>query len=345
MLCLQPGFAHVDNDTLHLSIEGFAFRLRPLGSASRTQRLFVSAAKQLTSLPRLPKAPSQDSLLDPEVELPPEQVKKQEKSYQERIKHEQLADGVLPESINPLRQAAQGQATIAESFRPRRSDTVSSVASDTFSIASSSTVVPFSSAPLHVLHDNLHTRLRFFFSQKLVGRRIRVSVYLLPLVVTASAPSSSSTSSSSTSPASEVCIARGTLLTEVGGVFKSSLSVPWTGGDPRMRKVRVRTELLSDNEDETIDDQQSLEAVLNRSDEASVGLSHAHTKIRVISDIDDTIKLTHVLAGIKAIMRNVFTRPHDELVVPGMQEWYWALYEKGASYVTFPCSHGFRGLT
>lgn len=99
-----------------------------------------------------------------------------------------------------------------------------------------------------------------------------------------------------------------------------------------MRKLRVRTELLSEFEEtETIDDEATLQAVMKRSDEASVGLSHAHAPVRVISDIDDTIKITHVLAGMKAIMRNVFTRPHDELVVPGMQEWYWNMHERGAS--------------
>lgn len=289
-------------------------------TASRTQKLFVSAAKQLTSLPRLPKAPSQESL-ELDVELSKEELRQQAKDYEERIKHEQLADGA-PEHSHPLRQA-QGQSTIADTLKPRRSDTMASIAS-TASVASSASSsstsfpVAYSSAPLQVLHDNLHARLRLFFSQKLVGRRIRVSIYLSPLTLDPSA-------------SSEVCIAKGTLVTEGGGVFKSSITVPWKDGDPHRRKLRVRTELLSESEEETIDDQQMLEAVMNRSDEASVGLSHAHTKIRVISDIDDTIKLTHVLAGIKAIVRNVFTRPHSELVVPGMQEWYWALYEKGAS--------------
>lgn len=288
--------------------------------ASRTQKLFVSAAKQLTSLPRLPKAPSQESL-ELDIEVSKEELQRQEEEHQERIKHEQLADGA-PEHVHPLRQA-QGQSTIADTLRPRRSDTMSSIASiASTTTTSSSFAVAYSSAPLQVLHDNLHARLRLFFSQKLVGRRIRVSIYLQPATREASI---------SPSPSSEVCIAKGTLITEAGGVFKSSITVPWTGEDPHRRQLRVRTELLSETDEETIYDQQTLETVLARSDEASVGLSHAHTKIRVISDIDDTIKLTHVLAGIKSIVRNVFTRPHDELVVPGMQEWYWTLYEKGAS--------------
>lgn len=279
-------------------------------------------------MPKLPQTPSQESL-DVDIQVSKEELQKQAAEHQERMKHEQLADGA-PERISPLRQA-NGQSTVAGTFMPRRSDTLSSLSS----IASSTTTatsfaVAYSSAPLQVLHDNLHARLRLFFSQKLVGRRIRVTIYLLPPAQDASSTSSSASLPSSNS-AQELCIAKGTLVTEAGGVFKSSITVPWNGEDPRRRKLRVRTELLSEVEDETIDNEKALEAVMNRSDEASVGLSHTHTKIRVISDIDDTIKLTHVLAGIKSIVRNVFTRPHDELVVPGMQEWYWTLYEKGAS--------------
>lgn len=246
------------------------------------------------------------------------------------MKHEQLADGAS-EHMRPLRQT-NGQSSIADTLTPRRSDTLSSISS----IASSTTTstsfaVAYSNAPLQVLHDNLHARLRLFFSQKLVGRRIRVAVYLLPPAAERHPSSSSSASQPSTQNDREICIAKGTLITEAGGVFKSTITVPWNGENPHRRKLRVRTELLSEIEEETIDNEKALEAVMNRSDEASVGLSHARTKIRVISDIDDTIKLTHVLAGIKSIVRNVFTRPHDELVVPGMQEWYWTLYEKGAS--------------
>lgn len=285
--------------------------------ASRTQRLFVSAAKQLTSLPRLPKAPSQESL-DLDIQVSPEELRQQAREHQERMKHEQLADGV-PEHEHSLREA-QAQSSSLRTPAPRRSDTMSSIASTASTATSSSTfAVSYSSAPLQVLHDNLHARLRLFFSQKLVGRRIRISIYLVP-------------ASLDTSPDSaEVCIAKGTLITESGGVFKSSITVPWNGDDPHRRQLRVRAELLSEVEDETIDNEAALKAVMARSDEASVGLSHARTKIRVISDIDDTIKLTHVLAGIKSVVRNVFTRPHTELVVPGMQEWYWSLYEKGVS--------------
>jgi phosphatidate phosphatase APP1 len=43
--------------------------------------------------------------------------------------------------------------------------------------------------------------------------------------------------------------------------------------------------------------------------------------IRVVSDVDDTIKWTEVLKGTKTIFRNVFVRELDDIRVPGMASW------------------------
>jgi hypothetical protein len=43
--------------------------------------------------------------------------------------------------------------------------------------------------------------------------------------------------------------------------------------------------------------------------------------VRVISDVDDTIKWTEVLKGTKTIFRNVFCREPSEIRVPGMASW------------------------
>ena len=284
--------------------------LTQIYTASRTQKLFVSAARQLASLPTIPKAPAYEEPLD--VELPPEEIRRQSKEYNERNKETQV-----PGNHPSLTNAA------VQRIRPQRSNTAGSIDSlaSVATTATASSVRPpsvkFSNASLETLHENLHARLRLFFSQKLDGRRIRVSIYLLP----------------NGEETQERCVAKGTLLSEVGGVFKSSITVPWTAGEPEGRRLRIRTELLTEQlVDETIDDQASLEKVMNRSDEATITVAHAHAPIRVISDIDDTIKATHVLGGIKAVFRNVFTRPHEELTVEGMRDWYQEMHEKGACF-------------
>ena len=253
-----------------------------------------------------------------DIELPPEQLDEQVKEYDEQNKSVQA-----PTHERPLPAATGAASILPDSVRRvRRSNTASSIASTSSAISMQTKIKPlpkatYSNASLHVLHDNLNTRLRLFFSQKLVNRRIRVSVFLLPL------PGEE-----------ETCIAKGTLMTELGGVFKSSICVPWPGQEPHGRKLRVRTELLhgTHEHEHTIDDQNGLNRALSRFDEAVVSVSHSHAPLRVISDIDDTIKMTHVLGGMKTVMRNVFTRPHEELTCEGMKEWYWDMYNKGASF-------------
>ncbi|KZT55232.1 hypothetical protein CALCODRAFT_498822 [Calocera cornea HHB12733] len=44
--------------------------------------------------------------------------------------------------------------------------------------------------------------------------------------------------------------------------------------------------------------------------------------LRVISDIDDTVKHTGVLLGAKQVFHNVFVRHLDELVLDGVAQWY-----------------------
>ncbi|KAG8693162.1 hypothetical protein FRC09_010691, partial [Ceratobasidium sp. 395] len=55
-------------------------------------------------------------------------------------------------------------------------------------------------------------------------------------------------------------------------------------------------------------------------------------RVRVISDIDDTVKISEVLMGVRSIFHNVFVRHLDEVVVPGMPEFYTKLAARGAKF-------------
>jgi Phosphatidate phosphatase APP1, catalytic domain len=61
----------------------------------------------------------------------------------------------------------------------------------------------------------------------------------------------------------------------------------------------------------------------------TISLPTAHVPVRLISDIDDTIKHAGVLEGAKHVFRNVFVRHLEELVVHSMVDWYRSLWEKG----------------
>jgi len=57
-----------------------------------------------------------------------------------------------------------------------------------------------------------------------------------------------------------------------------------------------------------------------------------HTPIRVISDIDDTIKYSGVTEGARIAFHNVFVRELKDGVIPGMGEWYTNMWNKGVRF-------------
>lgn len=63
----------------------------------------------------------------------------------------------------------------------------------------------------------------------------------------------------------------------------------------------------------------------------------SHSDVRLISDIDDTVKYSNILGGARIAFRNVFARPLDDLVIQGMGEWYSAMWEKGVRFHYVVC--------
>ena len=57
-----------------------------------------------------------------------------------------------------------------------------------------------------------------------------------------------------------------------------------------------------------------------------------YSPIRVISDIDDTIKLSNILSGARAVFHNVFVKDLRDNVIPGMGEWYTKMWSRGVRF-------------
>lgn len=162
------------------------------------------------------------------------------------------------------------------------------------------------------MYNNLQDRLRAFFSQKLDQRRIRLAVYLEQEGL----------------PESELrCLARGTVTSTLGGGFKQIVTFPAILSDTQQNLqgawLRITTELLPMEEDST--------------DAAAPGrVDRSHAKVlpanipRVISDIDDTVKVSEVLGGARRVFRNVFALPYERIIVHGMSDWYNTMAAKGA---------------
>ncbi|KAG8942243.1 hypothetical protein FRC03_003495 [Tulasnella sp. 419] len=65
---------------------------------------------------------------------------------------------------------------------------------------------------------------------------------------------------------------------------------------------------------------------------AAIDIPITSAAVRLISDIDDTVKVAEVLKGVKTIFQNVFVKSLEELVIPGMGEWYTSLSQKGVRF-------------
>ncbi|CEQ42838.1 SPOSA6832_04703 [Sporobolomyces salmonicolor] len=200
------------------------------------------------------------------------------------------------------------------------------------------------------LHANLSSRILPFFGAKLPGRKIRLSIYpvlgegrlwdgaLATKVVSTSAPGGG------------FC----TMLQVRGKELKKLLeataaSGPGGGGGKGLDGLRVRVvaELL---EPEGFQATETLPAGLGggsvagsaslratAEDEVELGVAIEGPGgegggVRVISDVDDTIKWTEVLKGTKTIFRNVFVRELRDIRVPGMASWYRAMSSRGAHF-------------
>lgn len=66
-------------------------------------------------------------------------------------------------------------------------------------------------------------------------------------------------------------------------------------------------------------------------------VSITHSPVRVVSDIDDTVKFSNVTGGARAVFHNVFVKELKDLVIPGMGEWYSGMWKKGVRFHYVVC--------
>ena len=65
---------------------------------------------------------------------------------------------------------------------------------------------------------------------------------------------------------------------------------------------------------------------------ALVRTSVTHSQIRVISDIDDTVKRTGVVSGVRTVLSNVFANDFKDNIISGMAEWYTRMFSQGVRF-------------
>ena len=199
-------------------------------------------------------------------------------------------------------------------------------------------------------HANLEARLHPFWSSVLSNRVVRVSLYAADPSLYDSDDRRSSSSQSSVAPEREPIVTRN-VTTAVDGSFQLKLSVPWErmcvhpgalhiafGGSELEQDLFVVAELLAPPSPgpstPTGQYQQRRESPPPSSVTVatSIPIPLTHSSIRVISDIDDTVKLSGILSGARTVFHNVFVKDLRDSVIRGMGDWYTNMWKRGVRF-------------
>ncbi|KAG9128563.1 hypothetical protein FRC07_003452 [Ceratobasidium sp. 392] len=261
----------------------------------------------------------------------------------ERTKDTRIVDYGGPSPISGL-----STPTTEFSFNNARSSTAGSFTSGRSNTGITSINPGMEVGILRQLHANLEARLQPFWSSKLEHRAVRLSLYARsPHVIE---------SPERTRPQHSAPIATVQVQTAMQGYFSHKFRISFEelcthdqalhiafGDHVEEHLLYVRAELLPSLYAENLDE--AATRIARGFDNGGTGSKNSndsvHTegevplcsaRVRVISDIDDTVKISEVLMGVRAIFHNVFVRHLDELVVPGMPEFYSKLASQGAKF-------------
>ncbi|KAI0316763.1 hypothetical protein OF83DRAFT_1059817 [Amylostereum chailletii] len=313
---------------------GYAVKNRAPGILTRSQKTFVKLAKSFASLPKvnhvggfgyeeMPMSRSTEALLAT-MELPPRP---------EEITAET--------ELRALHSRNNSSATIFSS----------SSSSTTFPSPAPSQppsppeLGPFSHSQLQRLHSNLEARLHPFWAAALPSRTVRISLYPAPT------PDESPAGASRTSSEYQLFdapLAVQQVLTSPEGAFQVKFRVPWEElcthprgvhiafGEPAEEvEFVVAVELLPPPPPLNASAQVFYEHTIRPpvpTANAEERVPLTHSQVRVISDIDDTVKLSSVLGGARAVFYNVFVKDLRDNVIRGMGEWYGEMWRRGVRF-------------
>ena len=128
------------------------------------------------------------------------------------------------------------------------------------------------------------------------------------------------------------------VTTASDGFFQAKFSVPWEAMCTHPRALHIAFGNSSQEHDLLItadilpppQSQQQGASAMREHGLQRVPLTYS--PLRLISDIDDTVKYSGVVTGARAIFYNVFVREFDETIIPGMSEWYNQMWQRGVRF-------------
>lgn len=345
----RPRSAADGSFEVDIFISGFATSHRGQEFASRSQRTFMRLAKGFAALPKLgeddPKSeedsglvstrltPSTEELLRT-VNLPP---RPEEMTVEREME-------MLERQLTRLKSPKQGAMDSDDSNSSRSSsptrDPIDYEAEKV--VANQNPLAAAASIPeelVRKLHANLEARLLPFWSSVLPARTVRIRIF---------APSGNPGSSSP----DHQHLAVQEVQTGVDGSFQTMFRILWEDichhpaalhiafGDPSdEHEFFVTAELLSNRKPDASASSSMSDLTSTRSltplpptAATSTHVPLTCSAIRVISDIDDTVKHSDIVGGARSVFRNVFVNELEELVIPGMGEWYTKMWKQGVRF-------------
>ncbi|KAG8834561.1 hypothetical protein FRC17_008395 [Serendipita sp. 399] len=301
--------------TIVLHISGFASSLRPPEQATRSQKAFMAIARRMAALPQLP----------PEAQIPIPNNLPLSPSTQDLLQSHETSEQREADELQALNAEL---AEIPPELRPALTE-VSVTQGDRIPLEQ-----------LKRMHANLDFRLQPFWSSSVPNRPIVLSVF----------PSSDQQHEDTIDSTSFTPLDRRArplfqiqTSTDPQGVFSQEIAIPYEtmcthpealgiafGQYETEPELIVKAELKPPPLVATAPIEGEQPPPKSISTHITIPISNR--QIRVISDIDDTIKVADVLSGVKKIFNNVFVKGLEELIVPGMNIFYQRLYARGVRF-------------
>ncbi|KAG9037458.1 hypothetical protein FRB95_005397 [Tulasnella sp. JGI-2019a] len=305
--------------SVEIFVDGSATSLRPPELATRPQKAFLRLAKGFAALPKLPPSHLNGGSALDSISL--------------------KGDDNDEDFANDMRDAPDFHGFTINDL-PSDGASIHTVDSVRSSLGS---LKDMPTEELARYHANLDRRLQPFWSRNLANRTVRLSVFV------------HSSNATETLDLEQIGpLVTRTIRTDAQGYFDNRFRIdyetlcryPGTAGlvsgaqDPLVEhNLVVRADLLpadgvlqnmASGTRATPSEDPSSEPSGPVSTEARIPLTTA--KVRLISDIDDTVKRLDFIHGAKAIFRNTFVHPLEDLIVPGMAEWYQRMGKKGVQF-------------
>lgn len=259
----------------------------------------------------------------------------------------------LEKQLRRAKRIPDDQASLSDSSSPSSRSSTPDIAnagpSDVIgtNTSSLSNVLPGNGELIRRLHANLEKRLQPFWSSVIPNRTVRLHLFATPHRDYLKQGEESEEDISLDMDSGPLVTQD--VFTAVDGSFQAKFCINWEdlcrhpqalhiafGEEVEEHEVLIVAQLLPPadvNRSSPLNTNTSF--VQTPTTEPLTSLSRipiTHSPIRVISDIDDTVKYSGILSGARAVFHNVFVKDLRDSVIPGMGEWYAGMWSRGVRF-------------